>query len=352
MDLLTSNEKSKLFKLFDSVKDTKENVSDTSSILLVDFYNLVMRSYAAVSTLNSDGQHVGAIVGTLKGLVSAIKFLKPNRCIIIADGKNSSQKRKAIYPEYKNNRNSKLRLNRIYEEISEISDEEESLKKQIYRIIEYFQCLPITFLSVDNVEADDTISFCALDFFKDKNVVIMSTDKDFLQLVSDRIKVWSPIKKKLYGEADVINEYNIHPKNFVIFRSLDGDISDNINGIKGCGKKTIVKSFGFLSKNVEATVDQIFEYSEKYQGKYKIYENVLENKNIVSRNYELMQLKNTNLPTHSQLDVYNILNSPIKKLNRAGFIRCVQLDKISSSIQEYAFWLQNAFTLLDNYCFE
>ena len=77
-------------------------------------------------------------------------------------------------------------------------------------------------ISLDNVEADDTIAFCATEYFKDYIVNIMSSDKDFLQLVDENIKVWSPSKKKLYCPQNVLDEYGIHPYNFVIFRAMDG----------------------------------------------------------------------------------------------------------------------------------
>ena len=60
----------------------------------------------------------------------------------------------------------------------------------------------------------------------------MSTDKDFLQLIDDRVKVWSPTKKKLYNKQQVLEEFGIPSRNMLTYRILDGDKSDNINGVK------------------------------------------------------------------------------------------------------------------------
>ena len=70
------------------------------------------------------------------------------------------------------------RLNRIYEDDSNLEEEEKNLKKQLQRSVEYLQSLPVNMLSLDSVEADDTIAYCATSYFKDWNVVIMSADKD------------------------------------------------------------------------------------------------------------------------------------------------------------------------------
>jgi len=76
----------------------------------------------------------------------------------------------------------------------------------------------------------------------DSKITIMSTDKDFLQLANERIKVWSPTKKKMYDEDAVLNEYGISSHNLIWYRVLDGDKSDNIPGVRGLGLKTIQKN--------------------------------------------------------------------------------------------------------------
>src|SRR5207237_910052 len=155
------------------------------------------------------------------------------RCIVIFDGVGGSMKRRKIYSEYKNHRRTKIRLNRIYEDDISLENSDISMKKQLQKLIIYLQNFPVNVIALDNVEADDTIAFLVLQIFKDWNSVILSTDKDFLQLVNNNIKVWSPTKKKLYGPEDVLNEYGINSKNFVYFRALCGDKSDNITGLTG-----------------------------------------------------------------------------------------------------------------------
>lgn len=302
-----------------------------------------MRAFSAIPSLNDNGVHTGGISGFLKSLGYAIKLNKPDRCIIIFDGPGGSAKRRRIFPEYKANRKTKVRLNRIYEDNhTDLAEEEKNMKKQIQRVVMYLQYLPVKMISLDNVEADDTIAFIS-SYLKDNNITIMSSDKDFLQLVSERVNVWSPSKKKLYAIQDVINEYKIHPYNFVMYRALDGDKSDNIPGIKGCGIKTAIKAFPFLCEGKKITTQDIYDHCEDNVGKLKIYETILKDKSSLDRNYELMQLHDTQLPSHSQLHVMKILDNKVPKLNRLEFSKLITEDRMWNGIPNYQIWLNEVF---------
>ena len=87
----------------------------------------------------------------------------------------------------------------------------------------------------------------------------MSTDKDFLQLVDDRIKVWSPTKKKRYDVENFEEEYGIRPNNYLLLRMFEGDRSDNISGVKGIGKKTLLKNFPWPTDGNQYTLEDIMK---------------------------------------------------------------------------------------------
>ena len=80
---------------------------------------------------------------------------------------------------------------------------------QITRLVRYLDTLPLTTLMIENIEADDTMAYLAKNVLKSSEVILMSTDKDFIQLVNNRISVWSPTKKKLYTPEVVLDEYEI-----------------------------------------------------------------------------------------------------------------------------------------------
>jgi DNA polymerase-1 len=216
-------------------------------------------------------------------------------------------------------------------------------------MVVYLQYLPVNILSLDNVEADDTIAYCALEHFKDWNVTIMSADKDFLQLADERVKIWSPTKKLLYGPAEVLREYGFNAKNFALFRSLDGDVSDNIPGIKGFGPKTAIKAFPMLAEDRRLTLNDLYSYAESHSDGLKVYERLLEGKSDAERNYALMQLTETQLQTFAQLKVKDALDGPITKLNRFELSRLITEDKMWNNLPNYQSWIGEVFTKLDNF---
>ena len=352
-DIITASEKSRLFSLFENMD--KENQftglqkSSDSDILLIDFYNLFIRSFMAIPSMNDNGLHVGGIAGFLKSVGAAIKLLTPSRVIMVIDGKGGSIKRKKIYPDYKKGRKPSIRFNRSYEDMSSSELEEESLKKQLFRTVAYLDALPVTTIAVDNVEADDVIAYLSLEYFKDKNVYITSCDKDFLQLVNDRVKVWSPSKKKLYGCAEIHSEFGISCQNFLTYRVLEGDNSDNISGIRGAGLKTIIKCFPFLSESKKYTLQEIYNYSDNNKGKLKLYNTILDNKSIVERNYQLMQLFDTQIQSFSQLRINEVMQKPINKLNKLQFLKLVGEDKMRNNLENSGIWLNECFGKLNSY---
>jgi 5'-3' exonuclease len=350
---LSSNDKKRLFSLFENMKNENQFTglqrSSESDILLIDFYNLFLRSFMAIPTMNDNGLHVGGIAGFLKTVGAAIKLLNPSRVIIVIDGKGGSLKRKKIYPDYKSGRSTKVRFNRSYEEMSSSELEEGSLKKQLLRTVSYLDTLPVTCIAIDHVEADDVIAYIAKDFYKDKNIYIASCDKDFLQLVNDKIKVWSPSKKKLYGCAEIYDEYKISCQNFINYRVLEGDASDNIDGVKGAGLKTIMKCFPIFTENKQYSIEEIFNYSENHKGKLKLYDTILDNKPLIKRNYELMQLLETEIQSFSQLRINECLEKPVNKLNKLNFLKLVGEDRMRNSLENSGIWINEVFSKLNNF---
>jgi 5'-3' exonuclease len=204
-------------------------------------------------------------------------------------------------------------------------------------------------LIADGIEADDSIAYCANEYFKDAMVYIMSSDKDFLQLVTDRVKVWSPTKKTMYGPAEVIRDYGIHPANFALFRAMDGDASDNIDGVKGAGVKTVIKYFPFMAEPLPRDVKYVIQFAEQNRGKYKIYDKVVESAAILERNYALMQLRETIASTMSQLHISDCLTrAKVPRLDRYGLVKLITEDKMWNNLPNHQIWVKDTFTGLDS----
>jgi DNA polymerase-1 len=353
MSGFSSFEKKKLYSLFENIKEGvgSDGLKKTtnSDILLVDGLNTYIRSFMAIPSLNEDGLHTGGIAGFLKSIGYAIKLLSPTRVIIVFDGKGGSQKRRKIYPGYKNGRKTDIRLNRNYEELSSSQIESVNFKKELIRTVNYLDTLPVTVMAIDQIEADDTIAYLAKETFKDSNVTIMSTDKDFLQLASDKIKIWSPVKKKIFGCKEIVDEYGITCNNFVLYRVMEGDVSDNIPGLDGVGLKRVVKAFPFLSDGQQYGLQEIYNYSENNRGKYKIYDTVLDNKLLLERNHSLMQLSDTQVQSFTQLRIEEIIKTPIRKIDKMTFTKLITEDKMWNNIPNYHIWLNECFGKLNSF---
>ena len=309
-------------------------------VLVIDGLNTFIRSFSVNPAINDDGLHIGGMMGFLKSIRYTCDILKPSRCIIVFDGKDGSKRRSKIYPDYKATRKVKKRLNRNVDWGTAPADEEESMKQQMGRLIEYLEQLPLTLVCIDGIEADDTIAYISQQLLTDSDIFIMSTDKDFLQLVDDRVKVWSPTKKKLYTEDEVFEEYGIPSRNILTYRILDGDKSDNITGIRGCGIKSIIKYIQPITENKDFTVIDLLDYVEKSSdNKIKLLDTIQNSRNLVKRNYLLMQLQKVDIPNHTKMKIQGAVNDEVPQLIKYRFQTMFLKDKLSTAIPNLDTWL-------------
>ena len=307
-------------------------------ILVIDGLNTFIRVFSVIPTLNDDGIHIGGIVGFLKSVGYAIKMLRPTRCIIVFDGKGGSTRRRKVYPEYKNRRKTKIRLNRA-NEYSSVEDEHQSMLLQLQRGVEYLENLPLTLLSIDNIEADDTIAYITEQVLPKNKIVIMSTDKDFLQLVDERVSVWSPTKKKIYTPKEVYDDFGVNSKNLILARIIDGDKSDNIPGIKGYGMKTILKKIHILSENKIVSYENFIQFLD---------DNKLDlDKDVLLRNYYLMQLKEVDISATAKLKIQNKVNESVPTLVKYKFQKMFLEDKLYTALPNLNSWLATTFNRLN-----
>ena len=345
--------KARFFDLLQEVERDREQGTGSgknSHILIIDGLNTFIRVFSAVPALNDDGMHIGGVTGFLRSVASAIRQHKPTRCIIVFDGKGGSTRRKSLYPNYKANRAVKTKFNR-YEEFASLQDEQQSMKQQFGRMVEYLQALPITTMAIDQIEADDAIAYIANEIFTepDNRVTIVSTDRDFLKLVNERITVWSPVKKIMYTPAVMREEFGLDSKNYLLYRALTGDKSDNIPGVNGVGLKTMLKQFPLMTENAEVSVESFVEYAETVDKKYKIHETVAQNKELIELNYRLMQLKNVDISGNIKMLIMNLVNEEINKMDVLSFKRMFMEDKMYTVIKDLDNWISSAFNPLNTY---
>jgi len=329
---------SKYLSIFEEIKKKGGSLDDgnpNDKVLLIDGLNTFIRVFSVIPTTNEDGIHIGGIVGFLRSIAYAVNMIRPTRVIIAFDGKGGSTRRRKIYPEYKQNRKTKYRVNRSNSFASQ-DDERMNMIMQIQRVVEYLDNLPLTVLSYDNIEADDTIGYICKQVLTDSKITIMSTDKDFLQLTNDRIQVWSPTKKKMYDEEAVLEEYGISSHNLIWYRVLDGDKSDNISGVRGLGLKTIQKKLPFLSENRIVEMDEVVN-------------ELPEHKDIIDLNYRLMQLTDVDISASTKTKIVDRVNAPINRLVKFKFEKMFLEDKMYTALPNLTSWLLTNFNQLNHY---
>lgn len=319
-----------------------------SKTLVIDGLNTFIRSWSTAPNLNENGDHIGGIVGTLKSIGYAIRTINPTRVVIVFDGKGGSNSRKEIYSGYKSERGKnkiKMRLNRAASLEMTPEEESASMKRQMTGLGELLSVLPVTIMIYDGIEADDVMAYIATQLKKEnEKVVIMSTDKDFLQLVNKDVSVYSPSKKKIYNIPEVVEEFGIHPHNFINFRIIDGDKSDNVEGIPGLGLKTILKAFPLLADEEVHTTDSMLEYIKSQPKKIKGHELFENNLEILERNRTLMQLSEPTFSGNLRMKIIDRFEEPVPKFSKQEFLKVGLKSSVLDAFPNVTDWLQSTFS--------
>ena len=294
-------------------------------MLIIDFLNLFIRSYVVNPSISKQGQPIGGIVGVFKSLQKISRETKPDKIIICHDGPGGSRKKKALHKDYKEGRNP-LRLNRNIKVLDEKQEFENRIWQQL-KTFDYLNLCPVVQLMEENVEADDLISYVVQhDSFQNYVKVIISSDKDFIQLLDDKTILIRPVQDEILNKNRVLEEFKIHPNNFALARSISGDKSDNLEGIKGVGLTSLAKKFPILAEQVRYTVDDILEKCETNKEESKIYNSILLEKEKVYLNYQIMQLYQPNMSLQAQSKVNYVLDNFIPEFNKTEFLKSAIID--------------------------
>jgi DNA polymerase-1 len=200
------------------------------------------------------------------------------------------------------------------------------------------------------MEADDAIGYITKQILKESKITIMSTDKDFLQLVDDRITVWSPTKKKKYTPIEVHEEFGIPSHNFLMYKIIDGDKSDNIPGINGVALKTIQKCLPLLQEDKIVSIEEVLDYVENNDVTNNVQTMLSdENRKKLQLNHDLMQLHDVNISGNAKLKIKDIVTEPIQQLVKFNFTKMFLQDKLFQTLPNVDSWLLTTFSTLNKY---
>lgn len=242
-------------------------------LYLIDGMAFAFRAYYAIRTPLTDakGRPTNAVYGFTRVLLKILREHQPSHIAVVFDAPGKSF-REEIYPEYKATR----------------QETPEDLKEQFPRMHEVVAALNIPLFCVPGVEADDVIGTLARRAEAEgMEVVVVSGDKDLLQLVSDRVRVYDPgkgDKDEWLGVNEVVERFGVGPDRVTDALALIGDAADNVPGVRGIGDKTakkLMERFGSL--------EALYEHIEELQGKQK--ERLLEDREQAFFSRELVTIR-------------------------------------------------------------
>ena len=290
------------------------SIKKTDHFYLVDGSGYIFRAYYALPPLSrkSDGLPTGAVSGFCSMLFKLLEDArsddsknKPTHFAVIFDSARKNF-RNEIYSEYKANR-------------AEAPDDLAPQFEYIRKSVEAFNLPSIELL---NYEADDLIATYAKKIIESgAKVTVISSDKDLMQLVSTKIRLFDPMKSRVIGEKEVIEKFGVKPNQVIDVQSLAGDSSDNIPGVPGIGVKTAAELINKY-KNLDTLLKKASEIKQN-----KRRETLIANKDKALLSKQLVTLK----------DDVPIKNNPseflIKKINKDklyNFLREMEFNRLLS----------------------
>ena len=195
----------------------------THPTFIIDGYGFVFRAFHVQPPFTSpSGVPVGALYGFTSMLLKVLSDFKPAAAVMVFDGSGKNH-RHELYPAYKANR----------------PEAPEELKVQFPLVRKAAQALNFTIMESPNTEADDVIATIATKLAAEgKKSVIISSDKDLMQLIGEHISMYDPAKNKFIKEPEVLEKFGVSPIKVRDVLALMGDSSDNIPGVPGIGPKT------------------------------------------------------------------------------------------------------------------
>ncbi|MBP3346847.1 MAG: DNA polymerase I [Alphaproteobacteria bacterium] len=273
----------------------------TEKVCLIDGSGYIFRAFYGLPMMTSpSGVPVNAVFGYTNMFLRLTQNIKCDYCLVLFDAKRQNY-RNEIFPDYKGTR-------------AEIPEE---LIPQFSIIREATNALNLNYLEMEGYEADDLIATYARQATdKGMEVVVVSADKDLMQLIRNGVEYYDPMKDKFYGPEDVKEKFGVYPERVVDVQALAGDSIDNVPGVPGIGLKTaaqLINDFGSLEEVLNRA-------SEIKQNKRR--ETLLANIDNARISLQLVTLKN---------DV------PVEKDITEFSCRAPHLDVLHKFIDDYGF---------------
>ncbi len=303
--------------------------------LLVDGANIAAQHFVSNTAIDGDGTPIGVVKGVLTTIVYAAQLIKATKIILFFDGKDGSLARRQFKKDYKSGRRPLATAGRHYV-FSSMEKLEQNKQYQHQKLNELLDLLPINTITTNGFEADDAIGYCVKykDYFNLGDIFILSSDKDFFQLLAPDVKIYSPSQKNIIDEEYVRGKFGVASKHWAIFRAISGDPSDNFKGVGGVGPAKFDEIFG--ATDIELTPEIL---TEKFSA-HKSYNKIFTNKKLVEENYMLIDLKNPMISLNSKSILDKQINDFKPHYKKFEFIRGLIDLNIGTSYSTFDYFLK------------
>lgn len=266
----------------------------SKKICLVDGSGYIFRAFYGLPMMTSPaGTPVNAVYGFTNMFLKLTLQIKCDYCLVLFDAKRQNF-RNDIFPDYKGTR----------------KDIPEELIPQFPIIHEAVEALNLNFLEMEGYEADDLIAtYAEMGLAKGMEVVVVSADKDLMQLIRPGVEYYDPMKDKFFSPEDVKEKFGVYPEQVVDVQALAGDSTDNIPGVPGIGLKTaaqLINEFGSL----EGVLSRAGEIKQN-----KRRETLLENIENAKISLQLVTLR-SDVPVEHQIDEYQCKAPKLERLHK------------------------------------
>jgi DNA polymerase-1 len=282
-------------------------------LYIIDISNFIHRAFHVHKDLmTTKGFPSGAVYGTLSLLCKFISEHQPNYMAICYDAQDGNSVRRDIYPEYKANRT----------HVNAVSAQELVVR----RIIEL---LGIWSVAVSGYEADDLIASVSDKFKKDLDIVIVTGDKDMLQLIDESVSVYDSMKNITYDENTALEKFGVKPNQISDYLALVGDKADNIPGGMGIGPKA---AQDLLSRY--AGIDEIMYRMDSMPEKYR--DKLHKSKDIIRISKQLTDLIRLDIPaTKADIELHPKYSEELDELLTKLEFSTNTKDKVRRAIKLY-----------------
>lgn len=231
---------------------------------------------------------------------------KPTKTIVVWDGEENTDVRLKVYKDYKANRSREDKERYIIDQSKHVC----------YDILDELNILQI--LS-HGYEADDAVGFISRNL--EGKTLILSGDEVFAQLINEKVEFYLDNKKKYVKPNNFNDSFPFIKQNYLLFKAIDGKVSDNIKGVKGFSYNRLLKFFPNMS-NEEYNIDRLMIEAKEYNKKSKLLDRLIESRTLIENNMFLLSLDDEKINKTERNAIYNVIaNEETKTIKEKNILK-------------------------------